>query len=138
MNQLPTAVQRFLDGLGSGDWTGIEAHLTLDVVQDGSMPGWRLQYQGPQRVVRALHEEWTDHGIWAITERHATVTDSTAVVELEAVSSPDRGPRRTVRMANVFTLREGRIAEHRYYCCGDWDEETVRRIEAEAPKVDWS
>ena len=138
MDQVPTAVQRFLDGLQSGDWTGIEDHLTPDVIQDGSMPGWRLQYQSPQRVARALHEEWTGHGTWYITEQHTTVTDMAVVVEFEAVSAPGEGPRLMVRMANVFALRNGRIAEHRYYCCGDWDEQTVRRIEAEAPKVEQS
>ncbi len=39
------------------------------------------------------------------------------------------------RIANIFRLEDGRIAEHRLYCCGEWDEETLRHIEARAPNV---
>lgn len=136
MTSLPAAVQRLLDGLTTGDWNGIEAHLTPDAIQDGSMPGWRLQYQGPDRIAEAFRDEWTNHGTWEVVEQHVTRAGDTVVLDLEVVSSSGSGPRQTVRMANIFELRDDRIAEHRYYCAGEWDEETVRRIEAEAPKVD--
>ena len=46
MADIPAAVQRFLDGVETGDWAGIEQHLAPDVVYDASVPGWRYQYQG--------------------------------------------------------------------------------------------
>jgi ketosteroid isomerase-like protein len=136
MTALPTAVQRLLDGLSTGDWDGMEAHLTPDASQDGSMPGWRVRYQGPAQIVEAFRTEWTNHGTWEVTEQHVTRGGDTVVVDLEVVTRPGSGPRLTVRMANIFELRDGRIAEHRYYCAGEWDEATLRRIEAEAPRIE--
>lgn len=135
MRELPNAVQRFLDGLSTGDWDGMEQHLTPDAVHDGSMPDWRLQYEGPARIVQAFREEWTGRGTWRFADPVVTIGDDTAVVELHAtLVSP--GEPLLCRLVNVFQLRDGRIAEHRYYCCGEWSEETQRQIAAEAPKVE--
>jgi ketosteroid isomerase-like protein len=135
MEQLPNAVQRFLDGLRTGNWDGMEQHLTPDAVHDGSMPDWRVQYEGPARIVQAFREEWTGKGTWRLREPTVTEAGDTVVVELEgALVSPNE--ELLCRIANFFRLHDGRIAEHRYYCSGEWSEETVRRIEAEAPKVE--
>jgi len=135
MKQLPNAVQRFLDGLKSGDWTGMEQHLTPDAIHDGSMPGWRVLYEGPASIVQAFREEWTGKGTWRLPELNVTTAGDTVVVELEGtlITSNEE---LLCRIANFFELRDGRIAEHRYYCCGEWSEETVRQIETEAPKID--
>ena len=134
MEQLPSAVQRFLDGLRTGDWDGMEQHLTPDAIHDGSMPEWRVQYAGPDRIVRAYREEWTGKGTWAIPEPAVTQSEDTVVVELEGtLVTPDENL--LCRIANFFRVRDGRIVEHRYYCCGEWSEATVRRIEADAPKL---
>lgn len=134
MEQLPTAVQRFLDGLSSGDWDGMEQHFTADAIHDGSMPGWRVQYEGPARITQAYREEWTGKGTWRILEPTVTRSDDTVVVELEGtlVTADEQ---LTCRLASFFQLRDGRIAEQRYYCCGEWSEEVVRSIDAAAPKV---
>lgn len=135
MQQLPTAVQRFLDGLQSGDWGGMEQHLTPDAIQDGSMPEWRVQYEGPARITQAFREEWTSRGAWRIPEPTITQSDDTVIVEIEGtLVTPDE--ELLCRIANFFQVLHGRIAEHRYYCCGEWGEATVRRIEAEAPRVE--
>lgn len=132
MEQLPTAVRRFLDGLQSGDWTGMEQHFTPDAVQDGSMPGWRVRYAGPGAIVAAYREEWTGRGTWKIQVPAVTQSSDTVAIEMEArLVTPDDSL--VCRIANFFSVRDGRIAEHRYYCCGEWTEETVRRIEAQAP-----
>lgn len=135
MQQPPTAVQRFLDGLQSGDWDGMEQHFTPDAIHDGSMPDWRVQYEGPARITRAYREEWTARGPWRVQESALTQSHDTVVVEIEGMLVT---PNETVlcRIANFFELRDGRIAEHRYYCSGEWSEATVRRIEAEAPRVE--
>lgn len=141
MERLPDAVQRFLEGLESGDWTGMEQHLTPDVLYDGSMPGWRVQYEGPARVTQEYREEWTGRHPWQVTDRNVTQFNDTVVVDFEAnFISPGHEThppaRELVRMANVFRLRDGRIAEHRYFCCGEWDEATIRRVETAAPRVE--
>jgi ketosteroid isomerase-like protein len=135
MSALPTAVQRFIDGLQTGDWDGMEQHLTPDAIHDGSMPFWRVRYAGPERIVGAYREEWTGKGTWRVPEPVVTRTEDTVVVELEAtLMAPDEDL--LCRIANFFRMRDGRILEHRYYCCGEWSEETVRRIHAEAPDID--
>lgn len=98
------------------------------------MPQWRVQYAGPDRIVQAYREEWTVKGTWTLPEPTETQADDTVVVELEGtLNAPDEPL--VCRIANFFRLRDGRIAEHRYYCCGEWDEATVRQIEAEAPTI---
>jgi len=135
MDQLPNAVQRFLDGLRTGDWDGMEQHLTPDAIHDGSMPEWRVQYAGPARIVRAYGEEWTGKGTWRLPEPNVTTAGDTVIVELEGILQAPDGPL-LCRLANFFRLQDGRIAEHRYYCCGEWSEETVRRIEDGAPTIE--
>lgn len=135
MEQVPTAVQRFLDGLQTGDWAGMEQHLTPDSRHDGSMPFWRTRYSGPERIVRAYREEWTAKGTWRLPQPVVTQTDDTVIVELEGTMMGAE-EKLLCRIANVFALRDGRIAEHRYYCCGEWSEQVVREIEAEAPRFD--
>jgi ketosteroid isomerase-like protein len=135
MEQLPKAVQRFLDALRTADWDGMEQHLTPDAIHDGSMPDWRVRYAGPTRIVQAYREEWTGKGTWRLKGPNATRSGDIVVVEIEGTLEASDGPL-LCRIANFFELRDGRIAEHRYYCCGEWNEETVRRIEDEAPKVE--
>jgi ketosteroid isomerase-like protein len=133
MEQLPNALRRFLDGVATGDWNGMERHFTRDAIQDGSMPGWRVQYQGPERIVQALREDWTAKGGWHFQRPRIMQAGDAVALELEAAHASG-GERVVCRTANIFDLRDGRIAEHRYYCCGEWDEATLRRIDVEAPK----
>jgi ketosteroid isomerase-like protein len=141
MEHLPDAVQRFLEGLESGDWTGMEQHLTPDVLYDGSMPGWRVQYEGPNRVAQEYREEWTGRHPWQVTDRHVTSAGDVVVVDFQATFTgpghENHSPARELfRMASLFRLRDGQIYEHRYFCCGEWDEETIHRVETTAPKVE--
>jgi len=134
MQQLPNSVQRFLDGLRTGDWDGMEQHFTPDAIHDGSMPDWRVQYGGPDRIVQAYREEWTGKGTWSLPEPTVIQTDDTVVIELEGTLEAEEPL--LCRIANFFQLRDGRIAQHRYYCCGEWDQATVRRIQEEAPRIE--
>lgn len=141
MEALPTAVQRFIHGLQTASWDGMEDHLAPDALYDGSMPGWRAQYEGPARIVQEYREEWTGRHPWQVTEHRVTWAGDTVVVDLEARGTRPAEPGRpateeVIRQANIFELHDGRIVEHRYYCCGEWDHATIRRIEADAPKVD--
>lgn len=140
MAEIPAAIQRFLDGIQTGEWEGVEAYLTPDAIYDGSMPGWRAQYQGPERIARELREEWTGKHTWRIAEMHVHPTADGVVIDFEIRGrcpgdGTHVGHEEAARVANIFTLEDGRIAQHRYFCCGEWDEETLRRIEADAPKI---
>lgn len=135
MEQLPNAVRRFLDGLATGNWDGMQQHFTRDAIHDGSMPEWRVQYQGPERIVQAFREEWTAKGSWHIRNPAVMQAGDTVALELECTLVAPDG-RIMCRIANFFELRDGRIVEHRYYCPGEWNEATLRRIEADAPKVE--
>lgn len=140
MTETPLAVQRFLDGLQTGNWDGMEEHYTPEVLYDASVPGWRYQYGGPSRVAEELREEWTGKHTWRIVEQHVIPTAEGVVVDFEirgrCPGDDDHEPHEEAcRIANIFRLAGDQIAEHRFYCCGEWDEETLRRIEAEAPKV---
>jgi hypothetical protein len=139
---LPPAVACFLRGLETGEWGAMESCLAPDVLYDATVPGWHYQYEGNERVLLEYREEWTGKHTWRIVERHAPiVAEGVAVVDLEARGRcpGDTGHashEEAVRIANIFHLVGGRIAEHRFYCCGEWDEETLHRIETEAPHVD--
>ena len=43
MDQVPRAVQRFLDGMESGEWDGVGDFITSDALMDCSVPEWRFQ-----------------------------------------------------------------------------------------------
>jgi hypothetical protein len=137
---VPVAVQRLLDGMQTANWDGIEECFTADALYDASVPGWRYQYEGAERIARELREEWTAKHPWRIVELHVAPTAEGVVVDFEIRGRCPGDEHHTqheeaCRLANIFRLEDGRIAEHRFYCCGEWDEETLRRIEDEAPRV---
>jgi len=140
MNKLAvlTAVDEFLRRIESADWDGMEDHLTENVVYDASVPGWHYQYQGASRVVQEYREEWSGKYRWTVVERHVVATEDAVVLDIEMHGQPTRDgiAPAVCRLANVFRMDGDRIAEHRYYCCGEWDPETVRHIAEHAPKVD--
>lgn len=105
-DETPEPVKRFLSGLQTGDWTGIEAP--------------RVDRPHP----------------WRLTELNVERCQSgTVVVDFEA-RWDETGSEEACRMANIFRFgRDGRIAEHRLYCCGEWEPETVRHVDASAPRV---
>jgi ketosteroid isomerase-like protein len=138
---IPAAVARFLDALETGRWDGFHECLSPDVVYDASVPGWHYQYEGAARVAQEYEHEWTGKHAWHVIERHVSPTADGVVVDFEArgrcPGDDSHGPHEeAVRIANIFRLEDGRIAEHRFYCCGEWDEETLRRIELEASKIE--
>jgi ketosteroid isomerase-like protein len=138
--ELPAAVQRFLDAVQSGRWDGIADHLAPDVVYDASVPGWHHQYQGVDRVAREYREEWTGRHPWRVVELHTTPTAEGVVVDFEVRGAArggdgEPGSEEACRIANIFRLAGGLIVEHRFYCCGECDPETVRRIDAQAPRI---
>lgn len=76
-----------------------------------------------------------------MTDYNVTRAGDVVVMDFEATfTSPGHEThppaRELFRQANIFRLRAGRIAEHRYYCAGEWGEKTIREIEDSAPKVD--
>jgi hypothetical protein len=137
MTDMPSAIRHFLNGIETGNWEGFDACVTSDVLYDGTVPGWHYQYEGAERVVQEYQSEWSG---WHIITLHTNPTPDGMLVEFEARKhrpGPDqqRPQQWGVRMANIFRFDGDRIAEHRFYCGGEWDESTLHRIDAEAPKV---
>lgn len=140
MVEIPAAIQRFLEGIETGNWDGVEVFYTPNALYDASVPGWRYQYEGAARIAQEMRLEWTGKHTWRIVEQHLVSTAEQVVVDFEARGRCPGDEHHTpheeaCRIANIFRLEGDRIAEHRFYCCGEWDEETLRRIETEAPKV---
>lgn len=132
----PEAVQRFLAGLETGDWSGIEHHLAEEVLYDASVPGWHYQYEGRERIAMEYRSEWTGRHPWRFKELHVERCRSGAAVVDFEVRWGEAGSEEACRMANLFRFDEsGCITEHRLYCCGEWEPETVRQVDASAPRV---
>lgn len=135
---IPTAVEEFLRRIETADWDGMEDHLTADVLYDASVPGWHYQYQGAGRVVREYREEWSGKYRWNVVQQNVVTTENTVVLDIEMHGEPIRDGivPAVCRLANIFRLEGGRIAGHRYYCCGEWDPSTVQHIAEHAPMVE--
>jgi hypothetical protein len=140
MEKIPTAIQEFLNAIQTGNWQRMRAYYSDHVLYDGSIPGWHYQYQGRERVLEEMRQEWTGKHTWRVVEQHLTPTTDGIVLDFEIRGrcpgdDEHESHEDTCRIANIFTVKCGRITEHRYYCCGEWDEATMRKIETEAPKV---
>jgi hypothetical protein len=136
---IPVAVEEFVRRIQTADWDGMEEHLTADVLYDASVPGWHYQYEGAGRVVQEYREEWNGKYLWSVQVQHVVATRDAVVLGIEIHGQPIRDdglPPALCRLANLFRLEGDRIAEHRFYCCGEWDPETVRNIAEHAPKVE--
>lgn len=139
--ELPPAVARFVRGLETGDWNGMEDALTPDVRYDASVPEWHYQYEGAARVAQDYREEWSGRWVWELVEQHASRTTDGLVLDIEVHgrphgSSSDSPAAVVCRLANIFRLDGDRIAEHRFYCCGEWGPEAVRHIREHAPQFE--
>lgn len=136
MAAVPAAIQRFLEGIQTGNWDGIEECYTPDALFDASDPGGHYRYRGPARIAQEFREEWTGTHPWALVELHIVPTVDGAVVDFEARGRCPGDAQHAAHeegagLANILRLREGRIAEHRVYCTGHRNEETLRRIETQ-------
>lgn len=142
MAELPAAVRTFLGAVETGDWSPVKDVLADDVVYDASVPAWHFALQGRDAVLAELAESWTGQHTWRTHEQRVTATSEGVLVEQELrgrCPGDDSHPahEEASRSALVFELAgDGRIGEVRLVCTGDWDEETIRRIEDEAPRVD--
>ncbi len=140
MTDVPASVARVLAAMESGDWTGVATGYADDVVFDGSVPAWRFQIAGREAVVAEV-SGWTAQHAWRIVEQRVTPTSRGVLVELEVRGqcpgdADHEAHEEASRSANIFELdAAGLIVEQRLVCCGEWGEEEIARIEAEAPKV---
>lgn len=135
-DEVPEPVKLFLSGLQTGDWTGIEEQLAANVLYDASVPNWHYQYEGRDRIAHEYRSEWTGRHPWRVAQLNVECCQSGAVVVDFEVRWGETGSEEACRMANIFRFdHERRIAEHRLYCCGEWDPETVRNVDMSAPRV---
>ena len=137
----PVAVDEFVRRIASASWDGMEDHLATDVLYDASVPGWHYQYEGRSRVLQEYREEWNGKYVWTIVERDVVSTDDAVVLLIEMHGTairPGEHPPVVCRLSNLFRVKDGQIAEHRYTCCGEWGPDVVRQIAQHAPRVERS
>lgn len=140
MTGIPHAVARLIRGMETGDWSDLESCFLTDTVFDASVPNWRFQLQGPAALAEEIRG-WTASHVWNVSEQIVTPTPDGVILELETrgrCPGDDDHAEHDEMSRTVLLFRlapDERIADMKMYCAGEWDEETMRRIEAEAPKV---
>lgn len=134
MSETPTAVDAFLDGLRSGDWSVMGSHYHDDVTFKGTVPRWYFTVTGREAVMAKM-EDWFPLAA-EVSDVHIMTTDEGAVVEFERhwVRPPeltDTEPEEVgVRQAHIFRVdADGRIYEQRGHCAGIWDAATFAEVE---------
>jgi hypothetical protein len=140
MAEVPGVIRSFVEALETAKWSGREDDYKPDALFDASVPNWRFQLEGGGKIVEQL-ADW--FGIQpTVLEPTVTLTEDGAVVDFEMRRMCPGNPAENhaphlegCRQAHIFRLRDGKIAEQRAYCAGEWLEEDWRRIDTEAPKV---
>lgn len=135
----PAAVRTLLTAVETGDWSPVKDVVTDDVVYEATVPGWHFSMGGTDEVLAEL-ATWTEQHPWRVHDVRLTRTESGVLAEMElrgrCPGDGDHAPHEeATRNALVFELADDRITELRLTCAGDWDEETIARIESEAPRV---
>lgn len=138
MAEIPDAIRRFISTLATGKWADIADCYTPDAIFDASVPNWHFQWEGGDRCISQLQEWFPAEA--RVVECNVVGTDEGAVVDFEIRrtcpgDSSHASHLEGGRQAHIFRLAGGRIAEQRVYCAGEWGEEDLRRIDAEAPTV---
>ena len=140
MGEQHEAISKFVEAMRTARWDGFEKMYTPDALFDASVPNWHFQLEGGDKAVEQL-ADW--FGIAPdVFEAVITATEDGAVVDFEMRRTCPGNPSENhaphlegTRQAHIFRLRDGKIAEERVYCSGEWLEEDWRKIDAEAPKV---
>lgn len=141
MTEVPEAIKRIVTALETGEFAGLESAYTSDALFDASVPNWHFQLEGSTKCVDQL-TEWFGGNRPTVFEPRVTITEDGAVLDFELRRLCPGNPAENhdphlegTRQAHIFRLRDGRIAEQRVYCSGEWLEEDWNKIDAEAPKV---
>jgi hypothetical protein len=137
---VPPAVATVLHALETGDWTPVKDVLAPDVVYDASVPEWHFSMAGADDVLAELATTTEEHP-WRFHELRTTRTDKGVLAEMEmrgrCPGHEGHPPHEEAsRNALVFELTDdGLLSEIRLICSGQWGEDVIERIEAEAPRV---
>jgi hypothetical protein len=137
---VPPAVDAVLHAVETGDWAPVKEVLAPGVVYEGSVPEWHFSLQGADEVLAELGGFTSQH-LWRFHERRTTRTERGALVECELrgrCPGDDDHPahEEATRNALVFEVADdGRLTEIRLICSGEWGEDVIARIEAEAPRA---
>jgi SnoaL-like protein len=103
-------------------------------VLDATVPQWRFQFQGPERIVAWCHDAYSQFDNPRCTWLRMTTAEGLVLVEWELRDGEGDGER-LVREVDVIRTEGDRIVEQRHYCPGVWDAATIARQRAEAPMV---
>lgn len=139
MAEIPEPVRRFLDTFETQQWDDLVDAYAEDAMWDASVPNWHFQWEGAERCIDQLNEWYAQHP-WNVTDLNVIATAEGAALEIELRGRcPGNDEHEShlegTRQAHFFRIEDGRIAEHRVVCAGEWLEDDLRRMDAEAPKV---
>jgi hypothetical protein len=138
--EVPPAVAATFTAMETGDWAPVKDVLAPGVVYEASVPEWHFSMGGVDDVLGEL-TGFTSQHTWRFHDRRLTRTENGVLAEMEirgrcpGDDSHDAHEEAS-RNALVFELDgDGCITELRLTCSGEWNDEVIARIEAEAPRV---
>ena len=105
-----------------------------DVLLDANVPLWRFQLQGAEAVLEWFRDEIADVGRPEVVSSSTHPSDDGIVIELQVEYDADDGRHRW-REVHLLLGDERGLAEHRIYCTGIWDPETIERHRVEGTMV---
>ena len=105
-----------------------------DAILDATVPQWRFQFQGSQRIAAWYRDAYSQVQEPRCTWLRITSAEGLVLVEWE-LRDGEGEQQVLVREVDIFRIEGDRIVEQTHYCPGVWDAETIARHRAEAPMV---
>lgn len=125
----PQVAARFVRWLETG--SGADELFAADVFGDVTLPHWRLQAAGLTELVAIRGAGHPYPG--TVRVERLEPTPRGWVMQVEERWTDEAGAPWYCREMFRADVTDGRISDFAVYCCGDWDEATVRRHAADVP-----
>lgn len=116
------------------DVDGVASFYRAEVLLDANVPHWRFQLQGPAAIAEELRDQLAQLGTIEVVASSTHRCADGLVVELEVHARAD-GVERLWHEVHLLLGDDGGIVEHRLYCTGIWDAETIERHRVEGTMV---
>jgi hypothetical protein len=119
-------VARFLDDLAAGGNLDPRI-LSDDVVLDATVPNWRFELHGPDRVIGQLAAWFADTGEYEWVRRQTTPTGE--LVEF-SFCWEENGVPHAAHQLHLLDIEHGRIWRDTMFCGGRWPAPLLAEMEA--------
>ena len=126
---LSATIDRFLAAAQAGRGDQIRALYADDAVLDATVPSWRFQLRGPDRISRQYTGWFSEPGVFDELVR-LPVAGGESVRYL--IRSQEDGERYVAHHCHFFEVgADGLIQRDTFFCGGRWGDELVARMAAE-------